>query len=81
MASQQPYHNASAAAQVYDHDHANRGVGARPAAASQPPVAAAAPADADGDWEGGEVQPRRCNDALFALLFCAHLGASESRSR
>ncbi|KAL7530016.1 hypothetical protein ACHAXR_003274 [Thalassiosira sp. AJA248-18] len=28
----------------------------------------------DGNWTKGEVQPRRCNDFFFALLFYAHLG-------
>jgi len=27
-----------------------------------------------GDWIKGESQPRHCNDVIFAILFCAHLG-------
>ena len=27
-----------------------------------------------GTWTKGEVQPRKCNDVIFAVLFIAHLG-------
>jgi len=32
------------------------------------------PNNGEGSWKKGEVQPRRCNDFLFAVLFYAHLG-------
>jgi len=38
---------------------------------------AAAPAQ-EGNWIRGEVQPKRCNDGLFAFLFYAHLGVMAS---
>lgn len=53
---------------IYDHNHANHGVGAAEVVHSQPND------DTGGDWTKGEHQPRRCNDAIFAILFYAHLG-------
>lgn len=32
------------------------------------------PSTDEGNWTKGEVQPKRCNDVLFAFLFYVHLG-------
>lgn len=89
MASQQPYYAASppvvqgvvvpggggaSSSRIYDHKHAHHGVGAMETSVA--PHRSPLPPDADeGRWTKGEVQPRRCNDAVFAVLFCVHLGA------
>ena len=59
VAVKQPIH-------IYDHNHASHGIGA---AEIPPPQHYTG-----GNWTKGEHQPKRCNDALFALLFYAHLG-------
>ena len=67
-----PYYSAGAGANgpaVYDHRHPTHGVGALES--ELPPHQDGG--DGGGTWTKGEVQPRRCNDVLFALLFVGHL--------
>mmetsp|Transcript_28842 Transcript_28842/g.64639 ORF Transcript_28842/g.64639 Transcript_28842/m.64639 type:complete len:560 (+) Transcript_28842:126-1805(+) len=71
-----PYYNASAAngptgGHTYDHRHPTHGVGALES--ELPPHQEGD--GAGGTWTKGEVQPRRCNDVLFAGLFVGHLVA------
>lgn len=63
---------------IYDHKHANHGVGAMeisdPSQQKKDPLVVNNNEEvAMGNWTKGEVQPRRCNDILWALLFYAHL--------
>ncbi|KAL3781243.1 hypothetical protein ACHAWO_009875 [Cyclotella atomus] len=53
---------------IYDHSHATHGVGA--AEVHSQPIND----NTGGNWTKGEHQPRRCNDAAFAILFYAHIG-------
>ena len=73
-----PYYNASvangptvASQHTYDHRHPTHGVGALES--ELPPHQEGG--NEGGTWTKGEVQPRRCNDGLFALLFVGHLCA------
>jgi len=59
---------------VYDRKHPNHGVGAALDVSLPPHRSPLEPAADEGNWTRGEVQPRRCNDPIFALLFWAHLG-------
>jgi len=59
-------------AQIYDHKHVNHGVGAMEI--SDPPHNRTLSNNDEATWIKGEVQPRRCNDAIFAILFYGHLG-------
>ncbi|KAL9186603.1 hypothetical protein ACHAXT_005841 [Thalassiosira profunda] len=89
MASQQPYYKADGSSppvvqgvpvsnpptgHIYDHKHAAHGVGAQSVTLAPHTPLDIAGGNEEGTWVKGEVQPRRCNDALFAVLFFAHLG-------
>jgi|EP00970_Alexandrium_tamarense_P002113 hypothetical protein len=64
-------------AHIYDHQHAGHGVGAMeiadPSQSQQFHQQQEQPHEG-GNWTKGEHQPRRCNDAIFAVLFYVHLG-------
>ena len=59
---------------IYDHKNATHGVGA-PETTTLPPHQSIFndTDDDDGHWIKGEVQPRRCNDVIFAILFILQL--------
>lgn len=67
--SSQPYFNAH----TYDHKHPNHGVGALEGGELPPHQNIYENAGSGGTWTKGEVQPKRCNDVIFAVLFYAHL--------
>lgn len=58
---------------IYDHRHASHGVGSPDGITVH--NEGEFRNDNGGNWTKGEVQPRRCNDAAFAFMFVAHLGA------
>ena len=61
---------APTASHIYDHNHVRAGVGAMSTEILSHPN----DENTGGNWTKGEVQPRRCNDAIFAILFYLHLG-------
>lgn len=65
--------NENAPGHIYDHHHVTHGIGAAetPETHHQNIYGSAAET---GHWTKGEVQPRKCNDFIFAILFWAHLG-------
>ena len=82
-------HNTNAAnaggGHIYDHKHATHGVGAMEGSSLPPhhsPLTTSNNTNNNnnnngeniGNWTKGEVQPRRCNDVIFAMLFYGHLG-------
>jgi len=67
------YNNQATTAHTYDHRHPNHGVGALEGGELPPHQNIYEDADNGGTWTKGEVQPKRCNDAFFAVLFYAHL--------
>ncbi|KAL7520603.1 hypothetical protein ACHAWX_005320 [Stephanocyclus meneghinianus] len=52
---------------IYNHNYINHGIGG-------PEIHSPTQNNNGGNWTKGEHQPRRCNDAAFAILFYAHLG-------
>eukprot|EP00571_Detonula_confervacea_P011700 CAMPEP_0172297026 /NCGR_PEP_ID=MMETSP1058-20130122/199_1 /TAXON_ID=83371 /ORGANISM="Detonula confervacea, Strain CCMP 353" /LENGTH=587 /DNA_ID=CAMNT_0013006123 /DNA_START=102 /DNA_END=1862 /DNA_ORIENTATION=- len=59
---------------TYDHKHANHGVGAMEISSLPPHQSPLTPSTDEGNWTRGSVQPKRCNDFLFAFLFYVNLG-------